>query len=175
MRTGGVWNREMARRHLWSGPQIGRTSPWSRTVTSLGTSSPLVSEAGRQRGCLGASLCHGLTFWLSLVSAFQPSSWVTRFWVMGRTSPSPSEWTDGTLASLRKISCLRELAWEFRCPWSPRAIPILVRLLWSTSSGETVLSVNSDLIAEKEKVGFSCLFYLSWSGLKKNFWARGSG
>lgn len=27
MRMGGVWNREMARRHLLSGPQIGRTLP----------------------------------------------------------------------------------------------------------------------------------------------------
>lgn len=138
MRMGGVWNREMARRHPSSGPQIGRILPWSQTVTFLDTSSPQVSEAAKPHSFMDDSLNRTLTLWPSLMSAFQRSSWATRSWATGRTFLSPSEWTGGTLASLQRILCLKALAWEYPCPWLLRATPTLARLLWSTSSGETL-------------------------------------
>lgn len=50
MRMGGVQNRGMAPKPHWSGPPRGRTWLSSQTATFLGTSSLLVSEAGRHPG-----------------------------------------------------------------------------------------------------------------------------
>lgn len=138
MRTGGTQSRETAPNHPWSGPPRGKTSPSSQTATFLGTSLLPVSEARKQPGW-GMPLCSLILTSLPHVSAFQPSSWASRWWATVRTSPSPFEWTGGTLASLQKTWCSRELAWECPCPWSRRAIPIQVRPLWNTSSGEVLL------------------------------------
>lgn len=110
MRTAGVPSKGTALKRCWTGPPRGKTSPSSRTATSLGTSSLLVSEAGRQGGG-GAPPSRSLILTiLPRVSVFQPSSWASRCSVTGRTSPSPFEWTGETPASLRKTWCSRGLA-----------------------------------------------------------------
>lgn len=115
MRMGGVQNRGMAPKPHWSGPPRGRTWLSSQTATFLGTSSLLVSEAGRHPG--PSALPRGVSCSRSctIVSAFQRSSWASRCGVMVRTSPSPFAWTGETLASLQKTCCWRALASE--CPY----------------------------------------------------------
>lgn len=67
---------------------------------------------------------------------FQASSWATKFWVMVRTWPSPSVWTDETHAFLQRTWCWKGLGWECRCLSLPRATPTPVRAHWPTPSGE---------------------------------------
>lgn len=144
MRMGGMQSRGTALNHPWSGPLKGKTSPSSQTATFLGTSLLLVSEA-RKRPGWGVLLCSLILTSLPHVSAFQPSSWASKWWAMVRTSPSPFEWTGETLASLQKTWCSRELAWECPCPWSRRAIPTQVRPLWNTSLGKVLFIVKCDV------------------------------
>lgn len=160
-RTSGVLSSVMAQKSCSSGVPRPRISLLPRTPTSPCTLLHHVGHSKSMAFCTVCALCV-LSSNCKDFFPFQASSWATRFWVTGKTWPSPSAWTGGTRASLQRTWCWKGLGWECRCRSLPRATPTPVRMCRPTPSGMVGaagtwpgLPLASDLLRKQRSLSLS--------------------